>query len=54
MIVQPIDFYSEILYFKGKDDDVLSPFYNVESNKGVPKEEGKFKGINIRFSLMKC
>ena len=54
MVAQPIDFYSEIVYFNDKNDDVLSPFYNTEPNKSVSEEEGKFKGLNIRFSLMKC
>lgn len=50
-MAEPIDFQSETLYFQKKDDEVLTAFYNEEQNKGVAKEEGKYKGINIRFNL---
>ena len=53
MIAVPSELEYEILYFKEKDDDVITPFYNEEENRKVAKEDGKYKGLNIRFSLLK-
>jgi len=52
-IALPLDFQYEIVYFKEKDDDVITPFYNEQENIKVDKNDAKFKGINIRFSLFK-
>ena len=46
--------FSEIIYFKEKDEEILSAFYKEDKNKNYPKEESNFKGLNIRFNLLKC
>ena len=53
MIATPLDFEYEILHFKEKNDDVITPFYNEEKNISFDKDDCKFKGLNIRFSLLK-